>query len=588
MEHNMILSASGWRKIFAESGNERDTTTKIGRTNEILSILIGKTFASYIQDKLGKKELKIAVARDTRPTGEIISDCLITALEEEGIKVLYVGIASAPEIMAYAKKCDGFVYVSASHNPVGHNGIKFGLSDGGVLEGTEAKKVIDSFKKMTAEIQDENSFAAKPGHYEADSEQKTKSLENYSSFIRHVISGSEESSKQESIFSHIKNCARENKIAIVCDMNGSARCLSIDKSFIPETGLELLAFNDTAGNIVHEIIPEPENLVHCAREMARLQKEGRKDAILGYMPDCDGDRGNIVYWDEKTGEAKPIAAQEVFALCVLAELSFEKWKGNTGKTAVAVNCPTSMRIDEIAKAFSASLFRAEVGEANVVNLAREKRSEGYSVRILGEGSNGGNITYPSSVRDPIASVYALVKLLVIRDQKDSEGNTRKGLFHLWCTLSGQENKYRNDFTLSDIMETLPQYTTTGVSENRAVLKVKSSDKGILKENFKAVFESEWNKKKDWIRTMIPVSSWVCITTNGTRETENPASWNNQNGGLKIKFLDEKNNALAFIWMRPSGTEPVFRVMCDVKGSNAECEKKLLQWETEMILRSDAS
>ena len=192
----MILSASGWRKIFAESGNERDTTTKIGRTNEILSILIGKTFASYIQDKLGKKELKIAVARDTRPTGEIISDCLITALEEEGIKVLYVGIASAPEIMAYAKKCDGFVYVSASHNPVGHNGIKFGLSDGGVLEGTEAKKVIDSFKKMTAEIQDENSFAAKPRHYEADSEQKTKSLENYSSFIRHVISGSEESSKQ--------------------------------------------------------------------------------------------------------------------------------------------------------------------------------------------------------------------------------------------------------------------------------------------------------------------------------------------------------------------------------------------------------
>ena len=136
------------------------------------------------------------------------------------------------------------------------------------------------------------------------------------------------------------------------------------------------------------------------------------------------------------------------------------------------------------------------------------------------------------------------------------------------------------------METLPQYTTTGVSENRAVLKVKSIDKGILKENFKAIFESEWNKKKDWIRTMIPVSSWVCITTNGTRETENPASWNNQNGGLKIKFLDEKNNALAFIWMRPSGTEPVFRVMCDVKGNNPEGEKQLLAWETEILQKAD--
>ena len=31
--------------------------------------------------------------------------------------------------------------------------------------------------------------------------------------------------------------------------------------------------------------------------------------------------------------------------------------------------------------------------ANVVNIERKKREEGYTVRILGEGSNGGTITY---------------------------------------------------------------------------------------------------------------------------------------------------------------------------------------------------
>ena len=59
-----------------------------------------------------------------------------------------------------------------------------------------------------------------------------------------------------------------------------------------------------------------------------------------------------------------------------------------------------MRIEEIAEAFYASVYRAEVGEANVVNLARSLRDKGFTVPILGEGSNGGNITHPAAVRIP--------------------------------------------------------------------------------------------------------------------------------------------------------------------------------------------
>ena len=42
-----------------------------------------------------------------------------------------------------------------------------------------------------------------------------------------------------------------------------------------------------------------------------------------------------------------------------------------------------------------------------------------------------------------------------------------------------------------------------------------------------------------------------------------------------------------MWMRGSGTEPVFRVMCDVKGNKPKEEQKLLEWETKMILRADS-
>ena len=42
-------------------------------------------------------------------------------------------------------------------------------------------------------------------------------------------------------------------------------------------------------------------------------------------------------------------------------------------------------------------------------------------------------------------------------------------------------------------------------------------------------------------------------------------------------------------MRGSKTEPVFRVLCDVKGADeASCEeeRKLLEWETLMLLKAD--
>ena len=583
----MILSASGWRKIFTENKDGESTSKEIGNDNKVLSYLIGQTFADYIKTSSAKSSPQVVIATDTRPTGQEIARVILNSLTCSSVQCIYLGYAAAPEIMAYAKEFDGFIYISASHNPVGHNGIKFGLSDGGVLEGCEAKKLIDDFKKRCKEISEQDYFSIikkLEGIPEVGGSKyyKKQSLKSYEKFIRHVISGCEKKAAQEVIFKEIKKACRNNPLTLVCDMNGSARSVSIDRKFIPSCKIKLESFNDVPGQIVHAIIPEPENLVHCAKKMKALQDQGNATAVLGYMPDCDGDRGNIVYWNEKTKTAQPIPAQEVFALCVVAELSFEYWKNpNSKNLAVAVNCPTSMRIEEIAKCFGAKVFRAEVGEANVVNLAREKRTEGFNVRIFGEGSNGGNITYPSAVRDPVATIFALVKLLSLRDAKNEEG-----LFHIWCNKSGQNEKYKNDFTLADVIETLPAYTTTGVSEERAVLQVKMEDKGKLKENFKTEFKKFFEEKKSILESDFGITSWKCCLTNGTKEVEGADSWNNANGGLKIRFQDKDENPVAFIWMRPSGTEPVFRVMCDVKGNNPEGEKQLLAWETEILQRAD--
>lgn len=637
IEHNMILSASGWRKVFAQSGDERDATTKIGSVNKALCFLAAESFLEWLDARSGsgrktkaaatlnaskaiKRRLKIVVATDTRPTGKECAEYALKALCLGGADAVCLGVAAAPEIMAFARSFDAFVYISASHNPIGHNGIKFGLDDGGVLNAAQNLEVRAIFERKLneaggAEEVLKRANAAKSAAFlkavskEKVAANKKASLAAYQKFSRLVTSGTESAAAQKKFFDGLKAALKKSGTIVCADFNGSARCLCIDKKFFSECGLKFKAINARPGLIVHEIIPEPENLVHVARfveetaaqiaesencrktKKTAASKAKKAPTIIGYMPDCDGDRGNIVYYSKKEGKAKILKAQEVFALSVLSELSFAALRQKAGKKAgasnkkarlgkekrlaVAVNCPTSMRIEEIAAAFGAKVFRAEVGEANVVNLAREKREAGFEVPILGEGSNGGTITYPASVRDPLNTVMALAKFLAVKEA-----------WELWTKARGIP--FKSDYTLDDILDSLPKYTTTGVSEKRAILKIKTSDHAVLKKNFQKVFEDSFKKDSEGLLKKYGIVSWKASLTNGTKEKLGAADFSKSGkGGLKILFYEKNSRTpCSFIWMRGSGTEPVFRIMCDVKGKDAKKEKELLAWETKMLAQAD--
>lgn len=586
MEHNMILSASGWRKIFAFSRDEQDKSPQISEDDAKLAIVAANAFFDYLREKSGQENPVIALGIDARPTGPAIADAMIRALVKKGAIIQYSAVTSAPEITAYAKKLDGFIYVSASHNPIGHNGIKFGVNDGGVLSAQENEKLTKNFLSRLNDdraVDDDfkSAYSVSPAEiqkvYATSESSKHNALYAYKNFLNETITAFSDKNAQNDFFQTLDSALSEKKIGVVCDFNGSARSRGVDKDYFAEHKINFYSINEK--EIAHEIIPEAENLVYVAAEMERLQREGRKEVVLGYMPDCDGDRGNVVFWNEKSQKAEILKAQEVFSLSVLAELTYSVWqnqKNKDFKPAVAVNCPTSMRIEKIASVLGAKVFRAEVGEANVVNLAREKRAEGYNVRVLGEGSNGGTITYPSAVRDPLNAIFAIIKLLCMRE---------KGLFELWCKKSGVP--FRKNYSLCDILDSIPKFTTTGVSEPRAILQVKSKNHAELKKQFQKVFESEWKEKSKELKSKYSIEDWECAITNGTKETKNVADFSlSGKGGLKILFKNQKKQDIAFIWMRGSGTEPVFRIMCDVEGENPQTEKELLEWETKMIQKAD--
>ncbi len=594
---SMILSASGWRKVFAIDNEEESRRAEISSADKVLAGVAALTFSEYLKKK--NKEPRVLIGMDTRPTGPAICDVMSRVFIAEGVGVKNLFITAAPEIMAYSSitdDTDGFAYISASHNPIGHNGFKFG-EGGGVIGGKDSAALIDSFLACLAapaiiqKIQQLTERADTNLYMKILNESaqwKNEAYSAYLSFSKRIIADSENPEEQEAFFSVIKERTAHKAVGIIGELNGSARSLSVDKDIISAAGVKCLLFNNTPGEVVHRIVPEGFSLNQC-KEL--LEGNHRKDSsfIIGYVPDNDGDRGNIVFMNSRSGKAEILEAQEVFALAVLGELAFvysqnTQNNGENQNLAVAVNGPTSMRIDRIAESFGAEVFRAEVGEANVVNLAQKLRNGGYTVRILGEGSNGGNITHPAKVRDPINTIFSLLKILLYK-APDSEDD----LFKTWCMVSGQQDMYKEDFSLIDVISTLPRYTTTNANEKRAIMKITTADHAVLKSRYEKIFLEEWDKKREFLKDTFNIYSWREINYEGIQSAEGMGSkyrTGKEKGGLKIVFSDNSGKETCYLWMRGSGTEPVFRILADVEGEKPEKEEWLLNWHREIIEKAD--
>jgi phosphoglucomutase len=607
---SLILSASGWRKVFAAPAagaapDEESDSPFLAPADLVLVAAAAMAFAGLLRSRCGSKSPALLVGIDSRPTGPAIADAMIRAFLGLGLEPRYLFIVAAPEIMAYSRAAGpedasaGFCYVSASHNPRGHNGLKFGLAGGGVLGAADSSELIASYRALLAEPDIAARAlalmeAADPRElaraYAACSAWKRRSISAYTLFAREIVAGSGDPGAQERLFDEMAEAAASRPVGVVAELNGSARCLSIDRDFLEGLGVLVRSVNDKPRAFAHRIVPEGESLADAMRELEAAAAEDPAFAAA-YVPDCDGDRGNLVVIG-RDREARPVEAQEVFALACVAELSqlvrdgsltYDESGNAREKAAVVVNDATSMRINAIARAFDVDVYRAETGEANVVGLAASLRERGFLVRILGEGSNGGNITFPSAVRDPLATLGALLKLLLVRGSLGSG----EGLFSIWMRRSGRAERYGADFGVDEILASLPAFATTSVFEARAALRVASADHAALKARYAIAFEREWPGRLPELRARLGVEAWEAFASRGQAETRVGADFAaSGRGGLRIVLLDSARRPRAFLWMRGSGTENAFRIMADVEGGKAEDEEYLLAWHGSLVRAAD--
>jgi len=90
-----------------------------------LSYKLGRIGGFFLAN--GKKRPKMVVGMDTRISGDMLEGALSAGLNSAGIDVLYLGVLPTPAVACMIKilDADGGVMISASHNPVEYNGIKF-------------------------------------------------------------------------------------------------------------------------------------------------------------------------------------------------------------------------------------------------------------------------------------------------------------------------------------------------------------------------------------------------------------------------------------------------------------------------------
>src|SRR5690606_31438905 len=91
-----------------------------------LAFKLGR-YGGYILTKHASGKPQVLIGRDTRISGHMLENALVAGLLSIGADVMLLGVISTPGVayLTRAMSADAGVMISASHNPVEDNGIKF-------------------------------------------------------------------------------------------------------------------------------------------------------------------------------------------------------------------------------------------------------------------------------------------------------------------------------------------------------------------------------------------------------------------------------------------------------------------------------
>lgn len=363
---SLMVSISGIRGIVGESL----TPEKI--------VQYSSAYAEYC------RRGTIFIGRDGRITGKTIQDLVTATLLQMGCNVIDLGICPTPTVAFAVEKLHGAggIAVTASHNPMIWNGMKFFAATGLFLNADENKNFW--------QIAERGNFRYKPWN------EQGKLSVNHEFIHEHV-----QAVLNLPYLSPSAIAKKKFKIVLDC-VNASGG--AVVPSLLKKLGCEVIELNcNLSGIFAHTPEPIPENLTElCSAVLAHK-------ADLGIAIDPDSDRLVLI-----TEEGKPFVEEYTIVSAVKFILEAEK-KLNRTNHSIVVNLSTTRAVEDIASLYNATVVRTPVGEINVAKKMKE-----IGAVIGGEGSGGVILPAVHLGRDALVGVGLFLQLLADFNGKASE------------------------------------------------------------------------------------------------------------------------------------------------------------------------
>ena len=342
----------------------------------LLAMQLGAAGA-YVLTEQNSYRPTIMVGCDTRISGDMLANALMAGICSVGANAVYVGVLPTPAIAYLTRKykVDAGVVISASHNPVEFNGIKFFNSEG--------YKLSDELEdRIEAHIREGNKDIPKPTGSEVGKiKYRRDAREEY---INHSMS-------------QIKTDLRGLKIVVDC-AEGASYYTSVET--LKELGAEVVAIHNN---------PDGTNInancgsTHMEELCARVVME-QADVGLAF----DGDADRLLAADEN---GKIVNGDEIMAI-IGTQM---KKNGELNGNSIVVTVMTNLGFILMCRKEGIEVHQTRVGDRYVLEHMREINGS------LG-GEQSGHIIFlkENTTGDGLLSALHLLEVMKTTGKKLSE------------------------------------------------------------------------------------------------------------------------------------------------------------------------
>ncbi len=350
MSDTLMISVSGMRGLVGT-----DLTPELVARH-------AAAFGSWVRESRAEGgRSSVVIGRDARTSGPMFTRAAVAGLMSVGVDPIEVGVVPTPTVQMAVEhhRAGGGLILTASHNPIEWNALKFVGPDGIFLDAVSGSRVR-ALAEQGPPRQGWNGL----GQVREDREAIARHLDAILALSMIDVTA-----------------IRRRRFHVALDCVRGAGATAIPP-LLERLGCRMSGINlEADGVFPRPPEPVPENL----GDLGRLVRQS--GAVVGLAVDPDVDRLALV---DEAGQ--PIGEDYTLAFAIRAVLDRRSTVGQGDTKAkpptVVANLSTSLVVEDAARNAGARFVRAPVGEANV---ARAIRDEGA---VIGGEGNGG-VMFPA-------------------------------------------------------------------------------------------------------------------------------------------------------------------------------------------------